>query len=424
MDSRPRGGWRRAAVFGLAAPLLTALLAWPAQADLAPGRLLIYYGWPSALNGGPDGAAVAAELARYDYVVLGDGLASAAHPDHGATVAILSAVHAVAPTRIFGYIDLGLSTQGLSLVEIELRVDQWLATGADGIFLDDFGYDFGVTRARQNAAVDLVHQRGRGVVANGWNPDDLFASQVHPQYNPTGLATSLGADDFYLSESFQYGVGAYQDESAWYAKAATVAVHQAALGFGVLSVTTNDATNAYDPAAFAYAWYSALLCGHEATGWGEHQFAAVSCNAPWRGIPPVAPGSAFTTGIQAASPFYRRTTDAGRVVVDAAAHSGRFEPGATGVAPGRQAPGLTVTCAPNPFNPATVISFELPDAACVTAGLYALDGRRAALLVDRAVLPAGPHRVRLDGGNLPSGRYLCRVEAGGATATTAVTLIR
>ncbi len=58
-------------------PLLAAGLlglAAPAGAGLAPGTLLIYYGWPSGINGTFAVAAAAAELARYDHVVLGDGL--------------------------------------------------------------------------------------------------------------------------------------------------------------------------------------------------------------------------------------------------------------------------------------------------------------------------------------------------------------
>jgi hypothetical protein len=34
------------------------------------------------------------------------------------------------------------------------------------VMLDDFGYDFGVSRARQNSAVDYAHAQWLAVIAN------------------------------------------------------------------------------------------------------------------------------------------------------------------------------------------------------------------------------------------------------------------
>ena len=112
------------------------------SADLQPKKLLIYYGWPSSISGtGVAGAATV--FAQYDYVVLGDGLEKANHPDHNNTIAILANPQ-MANKRVFGYIDLGISTQNLSLLEIKTQVDEWKAMGVYGIFFDDFGYDFGI----------------------------------------------------------------------------------------------------------------------------------------------------------------------------------------------------------------------------------------------------------------------------------------
>ncbi len=51
---------------------------------------------------------------------------------------------------------------------------------------------------------------------------------------------------------------------------------------------------------------------------------------------------------------------------------------------------------PNPFSPSTSIAFALPRAAAVDLGIYAVDGRRVATLVD-ANLPAGSHQAVWDG---------------------------
>ena len=58
-------------------------------------------------------------------------------------------------TTAFGYIDLGVTTQDLPLTEVYARIDEWKATGAQGIFLDDFGYDYGTTRDRSQCRRDL-----------------------------------------------------------------------------------------------------------------------------------------------------------------------------------------------------------------------------------------------------------------------------
>jgi hypothetical protein len=77
---------------------------------------------------------------------------------------------------------------------------------------------------------------------------------------------------------------------------------------------------------------------------------------------------------------------------------------------------------PNPFNPATEISFTLPAESHVRLEIFDLRGRAVAQLVDGA-LAAGPHTVRWDGRDasgraLGSGVFLARLRwAGGQDAT-------
>ncbi|MGA9115414.1 MAG: TIM-barrel domain-containing protein [Bacteroidota bacterium] len=78
---------------------------------------------------------------------------------------------------------------------------------------------------------------------------------------------------------------------------------------------------------------------------------------------------------------------------------------------------------PNPFNAA--VSFELRIPARERVGLFVYDllGRRVATLLDE-VLPPGTLTVRWDAGNLPSGVYFCRLEAGTWRETGKVLLVR
>ena len=306
---------------------------WPigSSEGLRPGALLIYYGWPSSINGTYSVAGAAAELGQYDYVVLGDGLEKSSHGDHANTVGIIADPQ-MADTKVFGYIDLGVTTQNLPMAEITTRVDEWQATGAQGILFDDFGYDWGTTRQRQNEAVAYAHGRGMSVLANAFRPEDAFGSQVDPFHNPAGTATNLNAGDYYLYESYQIRETAFVSEADWQAKSVGLQAYRAAIGFKVLAVTTNDAANAYGEQKFFYAWYSALMDEYEAVGWGEYNFSAATAQAPFRARPSIDPGSSFAGAMLKTGSRFSRNTNLGTVYVDTATHtSGFFTGGASNV---------------------------------------------------------------------------------------------
>ena len=308
---------------------LLALSASAALAEVRPGELLIYYAYPSSINGVSTLGAAAAVFGLYDIAILGDGLQDGPgdplpHPDHDNTVQIM-AHPAAANTHFFGYIDLGVSTTNLNLTEIRRRVDAWQEMGIDGIFLDDFGYDYNVTRTRQNSAVDYVHGKGLPVCANGWTPSDVFGSQVHAK-NPGGLPTHLGAADYYLSESHQVAEGVVVSEAAWQGKANALVIYQRQLGFKILSNTTPDTANTYNQSLFNYAWFSAALYGHVATGWGEYLYAAPTALAPYRPRPLDLLGAVFKSGVGKTGSVYSRSTERGTLSVNATTHVGSFAP--------------------------------------------------------------------------------------------------
>jgi len=66
---------------------------------------------------------------------------------------------------------------------------------------------------------------------------------------------------------------------------------------------------------------------------------------------------------------------------------------------------------PNPFNPATIIRYELPETGYVKLTIYSILGKEIAVLAD-GMATAGSHQVAFNAGNLPSGIYLCRLQAG------------
>ena len=78
---------------------------------------------------------------------------------------------------------------------------------------------------------------------------------------------------------------------------------------------------------------------------------------------------------------------------------------------------------PNPFNPETVISFELPVASFVELVVYDIQGREVARLVD-GLQPAGVYEAVFDGSQLASGVYFARLTANNFHQTQKLLLIK
>jgi photosystem II stability/assembly factor-like uncharacterized protein len=66
---------------------------------------------------------------------------------------------------------------------------------------------------------------------------------------------------------------------------------------------------------------------------------------------------------------------------------------------------------PNPFNPSTTIHFSLPRSIRVRISVFNVLGDEVAVLGD-GPMSAGTHEAAWNAANMPSGIYLCRMEAG------------
>ncbi|MGK7389971.1 MAG: T9SS type A sorting domain-containing protein, partial [Candidatus Cyclobacteriaceae bacterium M2_1C_046] len=78
---------------------------------------------------------------------------------------------------------------------------------------------------------------------------------------------------------------------------------------------------------------------------------------------------------------------------------------------------------PNPFNPATTISFELKEDSEVLLSIWNIVGQKVVTLVD-GMKEAGEHTATWNASEMPSGIYIAQLEVGGQVFIRKMTLIK
>jgi len=98
------------------------------------------------------------------------------------------------------------------------------------------------------------------------------------------------------------------------------------------------------------------------------------------------------------------------------------------VASAKPVPDALVENSPNPFNPATTISFSLTESRETSLVVYDTLGRTVRILLN-GPLPGGKHTIRWDGRDdsgraVSSGVYICRMRAGAFEKSIKMTFMR
>ncbi len=114
--------------------------------------------------------------------------------------------------NIFGYVNLGGNPLP-PLSKLKNEIDNIKVHGWHGVFIDQFGYDFGETRERQNEIVEYAHNNRLICFVNCWFIDDAFSNKIDPIHNPKGIPTSLKENDWYLLESYYVSTLGYNGNS-------------------------------------------------------------------------------------------------------------------------------------------------------------------------------------------------------------------
>jgi len=253
-----------------------------------PQDLLIYYGWLNSFNSATNSwnnELVAQDMAKYNYIVLGDGIQSPSHGDYANTEIIVPRIKVLNQhAQIFGYV-----TANQSLSNFQTKVDEWDALYVDGIFIDEAGYDYGVTRSGLNDRIDYVHGKTYANIcfANAWNIDHVLGtdndiSYPNTTWNPDLIESNLTSSDWYLLESYPINTtaysstGGYESKSDWVDRGtdAVLKRYEYGINLAAVGIINNDNVNGQD--LFNFGFVSAMTWNLEVFGTSDTSYGAGS----------------------------------------------------------------------------------------------------------------------------------------------------
>ena len=183
---------------------------------------LIFYSYPTDLNGLYEVDLVVPVIGQYDLAVFGGELCLPDCEARQDTIKIISQLNESYGTEVFGYVPIGCLTpeedpeidvSNLTIEQIKTRILSWKEMGARGVFLDEFGYDYRTTRERQNEIVDFCHENSLHVIVNAWEVDHVFGTENYiveagntPEHpgNPNNLECHLTEDDYMFFEHLMF----------------------------------------------------------------------------------------------------------------------------------------------------------------------------------------------------------------------------
>jgi hypothetical protein len=286
-----------------------------------PKKLAIYYGWPNTVKDWTVAGAVSV-FKEYDIVVFGAGLEDSSHGDHQNTKDIID--HSdMANTECYGYVTINQSTQ-----TVKDKIDLWHSMGGSnqkiaGIFLDEFGFDYGISRSKQNTIVDYIHNKTGPTLkafVNAWDPDDVFAG------NP---AHKLASDDWYLAESYAVMNNDYDDTDTdtdghpdWKEKADKLKGTYAGEALIAAIGTTGSSSAGFTQAKADYSYYASAMYGFDAWGWGEKNYSSAGgpSSLPFRTRKALPEGDKLTGSVTKSGDVFERSTNVG-FHIDTDAHT-------------------------------------------------------------------------------------------------------
>lgn len=253
-----------------------------------PMDLLIYYGWLNSFNYSTNSwnnERVSQDMAKYNYLVFGDGIQTPTHGDYVNTQIIISRVQVLNQhAKVFGYVSVNQM-----LTAFKNKVDDWDDLGVDGIFMDEAGYDYGKTRSEFNERIDYVHNKTNANICfvNAWNLDHILgtendSSYPNSTYNTTSGISNLTTNDWCLLESFPINTTSYasndgyESKSDWAVRGLDAADKRYTYGINLAAagIINNDNDGGQD--LFNFGFVSAMMWNLDSYGTSDTSYASSS----------------------------------------------------------------------------------------------------------------------------------------------------
>lgn len=252
----------------------------------SPDCLLFYYGYLNSFNSavnGWDNEKVALDMSKYNVCIFGDGVQNPSHPDYSNTQTILARLKVIKPDIvIYGYV-----TANQNLTDFYTKSNQWDDLHVDGIFIDEAGYDYGVSRDTLNS--EIIHIRSKAYAnksfVNAWNMDHIIGIANDPSYpnstyNPNLHASLLDSRDIYLLESFSVNTTAYSGNNGYASQSDVLAKGNKAVslsktyGIKIATLGVIADNSGTGQILFNFAYHSALLFGADYEGTSSDNYGA------------------------------------------------------------------------------------------------------------------------------------------------------
>lgn len=283
-----------------------------------PYNILIYYGYPNSFNSSSNGwnnSKVAMDMAKYQIVILGDGVQNPSHPDYNNSKIIIPKIKEINPNmRIYGYVTVNQSYSNFST-----KVGQWNTLGVHGIFLDEAGYDYGTvtTNGREafNNKINLVHSKDKSNICfvNAWKIQHILGTEndvsyPNSTYNSDLIESNLNRSDWFLLESFSMkydSVGGsvdFEDKDEWYARGEKAFNYRNLYNINLASGTIIDpnASDAQD--LFDFIYCASAMFALDAVGSSSLNYGATTAQIPFYDRPTL-----FSQGTTLHNCFYHPT---------------------------------------------------------------------------------------------------------------------
>jgi hypothetical protein len=159
--------------------------------------ICLYNGDPTLVNGSVSVTEAADRFTYFSYVILAKGLENSTGENYGKTTELIRRAPKV---NFCGTID---ATESLNSAKI--KIQSWINMGAKGVYLENFGYEHGVDRTKQNALLEYIHERKVVAVFSSSDPSNILSSTYSDGMNANYDDPAVIPEDVYIH--FGFGVG-------------------------------------------------------------------------------------------------------------------------------------------------------------------------------------------------------------------------